>query len=134
MTDPIRQIAHPIRPSGPNSSFKNIAASTALKSDSSRVRVPYQHTERTQWRDQNCRRKGICSEIGYFADNHCSSAPSNEDPDLLPSPPTRWGSACSRSYPRRIHVAQKHRSDPTRSTSTSPAPEPSLLSQNSSLT
>src|SRR5437763_173326 len=32
ITDPIRQIAHPIRPNGPNSSFRNIAASTALKS------------------------------------------------------------------------------------------------------
>ena len=30
MTDPIRQMAHPIRPNGPNSSFKNIAANTAL--------------------------------------------------------------------------------------------------------
>jgi len=32
MTDPIRQIAQPMRPNGPNSSFKNIAAKTALQS------------------------------------------------------------------------------------------------------
>ena len=30
MTDPIKHIAHPIRPKGPNSSFRNIAARTAL--------------------------------------------------------------------------------------------------------
>ena len=38
MTDPIRQIAHPIRPRGPNSSFRNIAAKTALK-------ISFQHME-----------------------------------------------------------------------------------------
>jgi hypothetical protein len=53
MTEPIRQIAHPIRPNGPSSSLRNTAANTALMSVSAQTKyaAPYQHAQGAERRN-----------------------------------------------------------------------------------
>src|SRR5690606_4660791 len=137
MTEPIKHIAQPNRPSFPNSSFKKYAPKTALISfisklyvSGSQCDVPDEHAQRTQWRYQYRRSKGICGKVCNFTNDHCEiqSALSQSPVSaalsktyLLLYQPTIWGFSSMQNHLLRIHPCWLLPSTPNKPSSVFPS-------------